>query len=255
MKRIAILLVLIVLALSFSLSLSPMTAVAEEEDSYLLITKDNVTLYTNTFVSEALFTLPRTYYVKLKESNWGNKGYHLVEYNGVEGLVKADEVASTPITNVSDPYYVATTISAHAGQYLYSKPSFSSQTDQKASEIHTLVFLGKASGEKGSYGTSTWFAVLYANKVYYIHSAMTENLDLLEKDLPPHPNSVTSESVENTTAVGESAEATTPKDSVDIVRILLIIGMIVPIVIILFVLFRPRKKTRSRSSRDDDDED
>ena len=246
MKRIAILLLLILFTCTMTLSYVPFSAAAEE-DSYLQITKEGVCLYENTVVQDVLFTLPRTYYVKVVKANLTSL-YHLVEYNGVTGLVKSAEVSATPVTNISNPYYTDTTISANAGQYLYAKPSFSEQTNIEAWDL-TLLYFGKTSGEKRNYGTSTWYAVLYTGKVYFIHSAMTENLDLLEKDVPPHPSSVT-EPVETDGGSTDKQDAAQPSESVDVVRILLIIGMIVPIVIILVVLFRPKKRSKSSSDGD-----
>ena len=243
MKRLfACLLLITVLALTFSLFVSPATAAAEDE-SYLEITRDNVCLYENTVVQDALFVIPRTFYVKIVKANI-TPVYHEVEYNGIKGLIKINEVSSTPVLNVENPYYTATNISSHINCNLYSKPSFSAETSIAAYGL-TLPYLGKTSGEKGTYGTSTWFAVSYSGQVYYIHASMTENLDLLEATFAPvHPNSVEKS---ESTPTGASTGATGAKqaeEGVDIVRILLIVGMIVPIVIILIVLFGPRKKPK-----------
>ena len=252
MKRIALIIVLFILVFSVAVSTMLLTALAEDT-SYLEVTGDNVKLYENTVVQDALFTLPRTYYVKVIRANITST-YHLVEYNGVEGLVKVAEVSGTPITNVSNPYYTSTRISAHAGQYLYNKPVFSEQTNIAAGDL-TLLYLGKIEGEKRNYGTATWFAVQYTNKVYYIHSAMTENLDLLESGIPAHPNSNVGSSTEEGKP-NATSDKTKGSSDVDVVRILLILGMFVPIVIILLVLFRPRRKrARNRIDREEEDDD
>ena len=252
MKRIVLCLLLLTFVLT-TFCFVPATAAAEDY-SYLEIKQDGVCLYENTVVQDVLFILPKTYYVKLIKANLTSV-YHLVEYNGVRGLVKAAEVSDTPELNVSNPYYTNRTISANAGQYLYAKPAFAEQTNLIASELTALLYLGKTNGEKRNYSTATWFAVLYANQVYYIHSAMTEDLDLLEFGIPAHPNSAASSG-----NVDGDETAAKDKDkggsSVDTVRILLILGMFVPIVIILVVLFRPRKKfARSRSDREAEDDD
>lgn len=247
MKRIAIFILLLTLVTS-AFCFAPAVASAEDV-SYLKISGDNVYLYENTVVQDVLFTLPRTYYVKVLKLNI-TPVYHLVEYNGVTGLVKSADLSSSTVANVPNPYYVGRNVSAHAGQYLYKKPLFSEQTNLIASGLN-LVYLGKTTGEKHNYSTSTWFAVLYANEIYYIHSAMTEDLDLLEFGIPAHPDSASS-SEEST----ETDAATPPAKSVDTVRILLILGMFVPIVIILVVLFRPRKRlSRSRNDREAEDDD
>ena len=253
MKRIAICVLLLIFVLT-AFSICPVTAVAEE-DEYLLISGENVSLYADTRKAPALFVLPKTYYVKVVELNYDG-AYHKVEYNGIEGLVKINEVSSKTVKGVQDPYYTSQSVSAHISTHLYLHPSFADSADSGiAAYGKSLTYLGKISGEKGTYGTSTWFAVLYSGNdvVYYIHSAMTENLDLLEKSTPVHPNSASSSGT-----VDEEAAAAQNKDkgssSVDTVRILLILGMFVPIVIILVVLFRPRRKlVHSRRSEEEDD--
>ena len=249
MKRsFALLLVAIILSSVFFAF--PAAGAVAEESSYLVIDRDNVYLYQNTVLQEPLFVIPKTFYVKLRKANLTSI-YHLVEYNGVVGLVKTSEVSSTTYQNVANPYYTATTISPHIDAYLYDSPSFSAKTDIAAYGL-SLTFLGKVQGENGTYGTQIWFAVLYTNQVYYIHSAKTGNLDLLESSFSPvHPNSVvsTATTAENGSSEGDSLS---PADSFDTVRLILIIGMVVPIVIILFLLFRPRRKRRRiRNNRDD----
>ena len=250
MKRIVALILIFTFALSLT-ALCPLLTASAEEATYLAVTKENACLYENSVLQEPLFTLPRTYYVKVVQANI-TAAYHLVEYNGVTGLVKVEDVSATPTAAVTDPYYTAANISANAGQYLYTKPSFSTQTNISAAG-QSLPFLGKVSGEKQNYSSSTWFAVLYTNKVYYIHSQMTENINLLETALPLHPNSAASTAV--TTDAGTDSDAAESADrskGVDVVRILLIVGIFVPIVIILVVLFRPPKKRARNRSEDDD---
>ena len=250
MKRIFAIILILLFAFSLTICLPTVTAAAEDV-SYLAITKDNACLYENSILQEALFTLPRTYYVKVVQMNITSV-YHLVEYNGIRGLVKVEDVAATPTLNVTDPYYTATNISANAGQYLYSKPSFSAQTGTSAVGL-SLPYLGKVSGEKQNYSSNTWFAVQYTNQVYYIHSQMTENIDLLETTIPLHPNSASQAGVSEGSATKSNEEAK-PANKPDVVRILLIVGMIVPIVIILVVLFRPRRRRmRGRIDKEEDD--
>ena len=254
MKRIAILILILAIALTAAITTLPKKVAYAEEDTYLLVERDNVSLYADTRKAPALFTLPRTYYVKLLEANY-DENYHRVEYNGVEGLVKISEVSAKTESGVRDPYYTAQNISAHISTHLYKRPSFSDNEDSGIVAYGlSLTYLGKIAGEKGTYGTSTWFAVLYSGNVYYIHAAMTENLDLLETSVPLHPNSAAAPSVQE----GQSESDKTGNESgssVNIVRVLLIVGMFVPIVIILVVLFRPRKKrvrSKDRAEQEDD---
>ena len=253
MKRIALCLLLLIFVLT-AFSICPVTAVAEE-DEYLLIANENVSLYADTRKAPALFTLPKTYYVKVLELNYDGT-YHKVAYNGVEGLVKINEVSSKTVKGVQDPYYTAQTISAHISTHLYLQPSFAESADSGVGAYgKSLTFLGKISGEKGTYGTPTWFAVLYSGDVCYIHSAMTENLDLLESGIPAHPNSNVGSSTEEGKP-NATSDKTKGSSDVDVVRILLILGMFVPIVIILVVLFRPRRKrARNRIDREEEDDD
>ena len=250
MKRI----VALILILAFCLSLTaflPAYSAAAEDTSYYEITKDDTYLYTNSISPEPQFKLPRTYYVELVKANVGGSGYHQVKYNGIPGLVKADEVSATTVANVQIPYYPATFISANAGQYLYANPDFSTITPIQAEGL-ALIYLGKIDGEQKNYKSKTWFAVQYSNQVYYIHSQMTENIDLLETSIPLHPNAATATSAEVSNGGTTTEESAQPASSVDIVRILLIVGIFVPIVIILVVLFRPPKK-RSRNKSGDDE--
>ena len=252
MKRIVAFILIFAFALSLTAFFPVLTASAEEE-SYLLIDRDNVSLYEDTRKAPVLFVIPRTYYVKVLELNY-DENYHKVEYNGIEGLIKISEVSSKTISNVQNPYYTTQSISAHISTHLYKRPSFAETEDSGIVAYGaTLTYLGKISGEKGTYGTSTWFAVRYSGneKPYYIHSAMTENLDLLETEIPAHPDS----GIQG--AVGSEGQKTSESEEpaskgVDVVRILLIVGIFVPIVIILVVLFRPPKK-RARNKAEDDD--
>ena len=251
MKRIPALILVLIIAFSLTAFLPTATAAAEGE-TYLLIDRENVSLYADTRKAPALFTLPRTYYVKVLELNYDDY-YHRVEYNGIEGLIKISEVSSKTESGVQDPYYTSQNISAHIGTHLYKRPSFAESEDSGIVAYGlSLTYLGKIAGEKGTYGSSTWFAVLNAEEIYYIHSAMTENLDLLETSIPLHPNS----SAESSLGEGQSAETdvTKSESKVDVVRVLLIVGMFVPIVIILVVLFRPRRKRyRGRVDKEEDE--
>ena len=244
MKRVLILIFIVILWAS---TLSPALCQAEEVP-YLEIDRDNVCLYKNAYRPDVLFVIPKTFYVKYLDT--ADSIYYVVEYNGVEGLLRIEDVSGKQTVNVANPYYTATNVSAHINSFLYSKPSFSALTALSAYGL-TLTFLGKAQGEAGTYGTPTWFAVLYTNQVYYIHSAMTENLDLLESAFAPvHPNSATYPASSGKYVV--TPEIKNSEGSVDALRIALVVGMIVPILIILFLLFRPhkRKPVKRRSTRD-----
>lgn len=251
MKRITALILILTLALAASLFLTPIEGARADGAEYLEVTKDGVYLYENSILQEPLFEIPNTYYVKVVRMHITTT-YHLVEYNGVEGLVKISEVSSKTTSNVSNPYYTDRAISAHITAYLYAKPSFSDAAKTSVSAYGlNLTYLGKTQGERGSYGTQIWFAVLYTNKAYYIHSANTGDLDILESSFSPrHPNAA---SATNGTPSDDADDAVdTPSKGVDTVRILLIVGMIVPILVILFLLFRPRRKrpVRHNSGRD-----
>lgn len=241
MKRLTFLFLAAILL--FVPLVAPRAALAEEA-TYYEIDRDNVCLYKNAYRPDVLFVIPRSFYVKYLET--ADSIYYVVEYNGVEGLLRIQDVSGKSAVNVPNPYYTATNVSAHINSYLYAKPSFSAATNVLAYGL-TLTYLGKVQGEAGTYGTPTWFAVLYTNQVYYIHSAMTENLDLLESAFAPlHPNSVTAVSTSETTQSTTTRSKKT--NSFDAVRILLVVGMIVPIVVIFFLLFRPHKKRRVRNS-------
>lgn len=238
--------ILIVLFSLHTLLGSSLFVAQAEEILYLEIDRDNVCLYENTRRAAALFVIPRTYYVKIIDDSYDGE-FLLVEYNGVQGLVKNGDVSGKTLVNVTDPYYTDKSISAHIDTYLYSKPSFSYKSNVVAYG-QTLTYLGKIQGEKGTFGTATWYTVLYSDQVYFIHAAMTENLDLLESTFAPiHANSIVT--VITTPEETPQEETETPEQaSFDTVRLILIIGMIVPILIILFLLFRPRRPRRLRHS-------
>jgi len=254
MKRLFTLLILAIIVAAACL---PTAALARAESvDYLEIDRDNVFLYENTRRAPALFEIPRTFYAKIIDANYDPE-YMLVEYNNVQGLVKIADVSGKVVADVADPYYTDTNVSAHINALLCSNPSFNAATTLSAYGL-TLPYLGKVQGERGTYGTSTWFAVLYGDKVYFLHSAMTENLDLLESAFSPvHPNSVKEASAtvtENDPAEKEKVQ----EDGFDLVRLLLILGMIVPIIIIIFLLLRPRyrrSQVRHRRERDRYDRD
>ncbi len=251
MKRFLLVLFLIAAILPFG-SFAPRAAQAETS-FYLKVERDGVSFYENTAVQAAMFTLPKTYYVKVVRLAYA-PSYHLVEYNGVRGLVKISDFTEEPEENVQNPYYTSTTITAHVETVLYESPSFSSRTEIGASGL-SLTYLGKVNGEKGTYDTSVWFAVLYANEVYYLHCSLTNNLSLLESSFAPvHPNSVV-QTASNDPASG-SADAIKEKTGFDLVRLLLVVGMIVPLLIIVFLLFKPRRRRAApqRSERYDRDD-
>ena len=245
MKRLFAIILLAILVAAVGV---PALAYAEE-GTYLEIDRDGVYLYDNTLVTPPLFVIPRTYYVKVVDPNYAS-GFWIVEYNGVRGLIKISDVSGKTTTDVESPYYTATTVSAYPDTFLYEKPNFESKTQVKAYGLN-LLYLGKTKGEQHNYGTDTWFAVSYTDHVYFIHSAMTANLNLLESSFAPvHPNSVK----EASATPSESEETSTekaPSDGFDLVRLLLIIGMIVPIVIVLFLLFRPGRRSDRLRQRDE----
>ena len=245
MKRTFLVILAIVIALT-SLSVLPFTAHAEGEQ-YLKVGKDDVSLYADKLVPAALFTIPKTYYVKVVTLNYTTE-YHVVEYNGVRGLVKISDVGSETVSDVQNPYFTSQTITAHVNTCLYTSPSFSADTGIAANGL-SLTYLGKINGDKGSYGSAVWFAVLYANELYYLHCSLTNNLELLESSFAPvHPNSVVTDAPAS--AEAQEEDETKPEKSFDVVRLLLIIGMIVPLLIIFVLLFRPRKRRNTTPRRD-----
>ena len=247
MKRLFVLILLLTLAVTI---VFPAPTARAEDVTYLEIDRDGVYLYDNTFDAPPLFVIPRTYYVKILRTDLRDN-YMLVEYNGVKGVIKSTDVSGKTVTNVENPYYTGTNVSAYAETYLYERPAISSRTNLAAYGL-TLLYLGKTKGEQYNYGTDTWFAVCYTNRVYFIHSAMTANLNLLEAAFSPvHPNSVKEASA---TAVESEAEEKekAQEDGFDLVRLLLILGMLVPIVIVLFLLFRPsgrRERVKHKDER------
>lgn len=244
MKRFFLVPLLIAAILCFSVA-APISASAETS-FYLKVERDNVSLYENTAIQAAMFTLPKTFYVKIVRLSYAPT-YHLVEYNGVRGVIKISDFTSEPEENVPNPYYTATTITAHIDTKLYESPSFLAKTEIAASGL-SLTYLGKVNGEKGTYDTPVWFAVLYANEVYYLHCSQTNNLSLLESSFAPvHPNSVVKTEPAASASAGKSAAQ--GKDTFDIVRLLLIVGMIVPLFVIIFLLFKPHRRPSSGSRR------
>ena len=245
MKRTFLVILAIVIALT-SISALPFTAQAEG-DQYLKVGKDDVSLYADKLVPAALFTIPKTYYVKVVTLNYTTE-YHVVEYNGVRGLVKISDVGSETVSDVQNPYFTSQTITAHVNTCLYTSPSFSADTGIAANGL-SLTYLGKINGDKGSYGSAVWFAVLYANELYYLHCSLTNDLELLESSFAPvHPNSVVQDAA--VTAESQGEDETKPEKSFDVVRLLLIIGMIIPLLIIFVLLFRPRKRRNATPRRD-----
>ncbi|MBO7390419.1 MAG: hypothetical protein J6U39_03135 [Clostridia bacterium] len=247
MKRTFLFILAIVIALT-SLSALPFTAHADTVQ-YLKVGKDDVSLYADKLVPAALFTIPKTYYVKVVTLNYTTE-YHVVEYNGVRGLVKIADVGSEPVSDVQNPYFTSQSITAHVNTCLYTSPSFSADTGIAANGL-SLTYLGKINGDKGSYGSAVWFAVLYANELYYLHCSLTNDLDLLESSFTPvHPNSVAADASLPTETQEGSEDGENASKSFDVVRLLLIIGMIVPLLIIFALLFRPRKRKSATPRRD-----
>ena len=251
-------LTLLLAVLFITAIIAPVTlSAAATGAEYLRVGGDNVSLYANELVPVALFTLPKTYYVKVLKLSYTPE-YHIAEYNGVRGLVKISDVGTNVVSDVENPYYTAQTITAHVNTYLYTSPNFSAATAIEANGL-SLTYLGKVNGDKGTYDTAVWFAVLYANEVYYLHCSLTNNLGLLESTFAPvHPNSVLTED-EQGKEVAAVTEKTQEGGGVDIVRVLLIVGMIVPLLIVVFLLFKPKRRPamqrRARRYPDEDDYD
>jgi len=226
----------------FFLPISPYAHADSAE--YLRIGGDNVSLYADKLVPAALFTIPKTFYVKVISLSY-TPDYHVVEYNGVRGLVKVSDVGNSTLTDIQNPYYTAQTVTAHVNTCLYTAPNFTAETGISASGL-SLTYLGKVNGDKGSYDTAVWFAVLYANEMYYLHCSLTNNLSLLESTFAPiHPDSVIETSVPAKESGALAAEAKASGGS-SVLRILLIVGMIVPLVVILVLLFKPKRQTSTR---------
>jgi len=254
MRRILALLIALIIVISL-FTFVPVFAMASSAN-YLRINTDNVSLYADRYMPDTLFILPKTFYVKVIQLNYGSD-YHIVEYNGVRGLVKISEIGSETVSDIQNPYFTSQTITAHVQTYLYTSPSFAAKTEIPASGL-SLTYLGKVNGDTGSYDTPIWFAVLYANELYYLHCSATNNLGLLESTFAPvHPNSVI-DSPTTETGTSTTDPSSEEEEGVDLLRVLLIAGMIIPILIIFFLLFKPKKRpapTRRRDRRYPDEDD
>lgn len=216
---------LIILIVLLSLSTTPLIAVADNGD-YIKIESENVGFYLlEQSVMVLKFYLPEDTYV-LYQSNFFE--YYIVKYNHIEGAIKKAEVSSTIFNNISNPYS-DTEITLNSPKYIYSditsSPSELSLGDK-------LIYIGQI-----NYEGILWYAVKknqVTDNIYYV-----KHSDVYVPAPPPTPDP------EPTPSPNEPSN--------NLIKILLIIGIIIPAVIIVLLLFKPKKR-RPRNRRYVEDE-
>ncbi|NCA67409.1 MAG: hypothetical protein EOM87_05035 [Clostridia bacterium] len=215
MKKLLI--TLFILVLVFSLTCITAVASADAGD-FVKIESETVGFYRlNNDTMTLLFNLPINTYAQVIFDDGG--AYYIIKYNGISGYLKKSDVAVGLYVNINNPYS-STAITLNAPKLIY--PSVNSNSPSTLATADTLVYIGKISSE-----SIMWFAVKKnsENAIYFVKQS---DVYVPQVNPDPDPDPVT------------PAEDVTPSNN--LVKALLIIGIIIPAVIIVFLLFKPRKR-------------
>lgn len=230
MKKLFISILFLTILITFAAA--PFSAFAEQ-GNFLKIESESVGLYfsiynesTDSYQMILQFYLPVDTY-SLKLDNYGSNHYR-IRYNGIEGYIKKNEVSESLYPDVDQPYSdtdikLISTARIYRGE-INSSTNFLPTTDDK------LTYIGQITSGTGA----IWYAVKRnsdTESIYFIKES-----DIYDPASEPDPS--------------DNEPTEEPKS--DLVKILLIIGIVIPAVIIVFLLFRP-KRSRRRPPRYMDD--
>lgn len=223
---------------------SPLFFVRAETPTYLRVVEEGVTLY-KTPVSHydfALFTLPRSYFLRAIEQEGG---YYLVEYQDGEGgfpkiygYVEISAV-SDEYQTPSYPLFPKETLTVIKSTYVYTRPSETADLLATALDGQTVRLYGKCPQKSGE------------RLFYYVRFGQVMGYMPAENCTPPsgklHPDEMITPSVDapvNGELQPQPSAAVplpSPLKRTDFLQIILIVAVTVAVLVIVYTMFRPKK--------------
>lgn len=227
MKKIIIIILLSIINIFNTLpkyqvsSTSEYARALESTNLYKLTDNDNI--------NNILCIVEKSYFVEIISTT---DNYYKVNYNGVQGFVKKNEVCrvlNTPSTPF--PYNIKIIINSDCN--LRSSPSIKSSTNNILTTINSgesnITFIGRIFSEEAiDFGGTTWYYVNFQGNYGYIYNKYVRSI----------------------TPIYENTEISTPlteSHSTDINPIthtpslFIIIILLIPCIFILIILYLPRK--------------
>lgn len=202
--------------------------------SYAQIKNSNTYLYKSAEfndVNNKWCLLENTYFVKILNNY--NSSCYKVEYNGITGFVKKDEVTlinETPIT----PYPSSITFSiGQTNCYMRLSPQIKDVTDNTICVIPAnttgLKYIGKIIGEEAvDFKGSVWYLTEYNGNIGYVYSGYTTSINAI------------AENIEQVSLFTEN-DFSKINPLTNSSCIALIVITLTPCLFILFLLYSPKK--------------
>lgn len=236
-KIITLLLIISILLTSYHTNL-----IVYAESRYARI-ENSTCLYKSTLdsdnISNVICIAEKSYFVEIIGDY---DSYFRVNYNGVNGYVKKNdvkEISNTPSTPY--PYNIKLTIGSNCN--LRSSPTTKSDTNNILTTLytdeHNFTFIGRIYSEEAiDFGGSTWYYVNYNGTYGYIYNRYVKSITPIYENT----ENVTYLSTEPTKI--ENPISHTPS-------LILIIILLIPCLAILLILYLPKKhvkKSRPKKS-------
>lgn len=209
-------------------------AFAASKPSYAQIKNSNTYLYKSAeqgSTTNKWCLIEKSYFVKILNNY--NSEFYKVEYNGINGFVRKDEIVLVNEIPLN-PYPQNITFSTTSTScYLRSAPKIKDVTDNTLAVIPSnstgLKYIGKIIGEEAiDFGGSIWYLTNYNNQLGYVYSGYTTSITPI------------SENIEQVTKFkGNDFSKINPLTNIECLIIIAI--SLIPCVIILFLLYAPKK--------------
>lgn len=227
--------IILLTSLIYILELSPNT-ITLASSRYARIessTQIYKTLSSTDNISNILCLAERSYYVEIV-GNYNE--YFRVNYNGINGFVKKNdvkEVSSTPSTPY--PYNIKLTLGSNCN--LRSTPTTNSSTNNIIATLYAgednFTFVGRIYSEEAiDFGGSTWYYVNYQGTYGYIYNKYVKSIT------PIYENTENYIYLTATTEKIDNPITHTPS-------LILIIILLIPSILILVILYLPKKRKSS----------
>lgn len=180
-------------------------------------------------LSDVICLVEKSYFVEIiSEFN----EYLKVNYNGLTGFVKKDEVISVnEIPTTPFPYNIKIKIGNSCN--FRSSPTIKSTTNNIISTINSgetnIEFLGRVFAEEAiDFGGTTWYLVRFNGEIGYIYNKYVEYISPIY------------ENTEHTTPLVPAVNQTVNPFS-KTSNIIILILLLIPSIIIIIILYLPRK--------------
>ena len=180
-------------------------------------------------ISNVICIVEKSYFVEIL-SEYDN--FYKVNYNGINGYVKKNEVK--PVSNTpSTPFPINIKIIIDSSCNLRSSPTIRSTTNNIITSIRSnesdITFIGRIfSDEAIDFGGTTWYYVNYQGEYGYIYNQYVRSIT------PIYENTEKSEFVSQTSELINPITHTP--------SLIIIIVMFIPCILILIILYNPRKQ-------------